>query len=127
MHMEYITEKKRFGTIGSYYFRLLQSTSGKRMGSFCADSWFCTKNAIVHVSVCVCEICSSTLLLHPALCVCVCVCVCVCLDVCVLCPSLGIQSRSIFVPHISHQYFTPSPPLFSSLSLAPSLFSWASE
>lgn len=47
-------------------------------------------------------------------------CVCVCADVCVLCPSLGMQRRSIFVPHISHQYFTPSPPLPSSLS--PSLF-----
>lgn len=43
-------------------------------------------------------------------------------DVCVLCPSLGIQSCSIFVPHFSHQYFTPSPPLLSIFSLAPSLF-----
>lgn len=67
----------------------------------------------------VCVIYSSTLLLHPAF-------LCVCADVCVLCPSLGIQSCSIFVPHISHQYFTPSSPLFASFPPSLSL-SWASE
>lgn len=54
---------------------------------------------------------SSTSLLRPAF-------LCVCADVFVLCPSLGIQSRSIFVPHISHQYFTPSLPLLASFPLS---------
>lgn len=44
-HIKYITEKKKkkIGMLASYYFRLLKSTSGKWMGFFCAESWFCTK------------------------------------------------------------------------------------
>lgn len=66
---------------------------------------------------CLCDLLTFFLVIPCLMCVCVCA--------CILCPSLGIQSRSIFVPHISHQYFTPSPPLLSFFTRSPSL-SWAS-
>lgn len=58
----------------------------------------------VCVSISVYGTYSSTLLLHP-------------LCVCVLCPSFEMQRCSIFVLHISHQYFTLLLPLLSSFSL----------
>ena len=112
-----ISQGKEIWTIARCYFRLRKALLESGWDIFMLNHAFALKRHRACAYKIICDLRIYFDIMH----LCVCVCVRLWIWMCVLCPSFGMQNRSILVPHMSHQYFTPSPPhslLFLSLYLS---------